>query len=171
MPSAKKPRHPEIWISMESFEAYTAMQLAMAIPAAIKLPIRRNVDPFLLGVLLHFCAANQRGANAKNPKALAPRMSPCASTTRSGATNPPISRSKKNSPPKNAKLNSASAMSDATSDLFRCSEGCGFKISSFYRCVRGIGHYIKRTASHSSSKYAARGKPFVCCGSNAFSRG
>ena len=140
------------------------MQLAMAIPAAIKLSIRRNMWPFLLGVLLHFCASIQRGANAKKPKTLAPKMSPCASTTRSGDTNPPISRSKKNSPPKNTKLNSASAISDATSDLFRCSEGCGFKISSFYGCVR-CGHYVKRTASHSSSKYAARGKPSVCCGS------
>ena len=158
------------------------MQLAMAIAAVIELPARRNAYPLLFCLLLwvpsmlfwvrcsglvrlSFCASIQRGANAKKPKTLAPKMSPCASTTRSGDTNPPISRSKKNSPPKNTKLNSASAISDTTSDLSRCSEGCGFKTSSFYGCARGAGHYIKRTASHSSSKYAARGKPSVCCGS------
>lgn len=150
----------------------------MAIAAVIELPARGNAYPLGLAaqastvlfwvrrsglVWLSFCASIQRGANAKKPKTLAPRMSPCASTTRSGDTNPPISRSKKNSPPKNTKLNSASAISDATSDLFRCSEGRGFKFSSFYECVRGAGHYKKRTASHSSSKYAARGRPSVCC--------
>ena len=46
-PSAKKPKHPAVWMSMKSLKAYTAMQLAMAIAAVIELPARRNAYPLL----------------------------------------------------------------------------------------------------------------------------
>ena len=162
MPNAKKPKHPAVWMSMKSLKAYTVMQLAMAIAAVIKLPIRRNAYPLLFCLLLRvpaaffrvhcpglvrlsFYASIQRGANAKKPKTLAPKMSPCASTTRSGDTNPPISRSKKNSPPKNTKLNSARAISDATNVLFCCSERREFKISSFYGLRMRLGRALYKT--------------------------
>ena len=100
-PKKKKPAHPATCSAVASSSMRTAMRHAMAPAVSVK------------GT--HACARGsfESAAKARKPTTLAPKISACAPTTPSAGRSVPMRLSKKNSLPRNAKVNSARAASDS----------------------------------------------------------